>query len=78
MSFSISITGHSNEKHNAAVQEAVDAALDVLVTVPGITATVSGYSNDGESVTLTGVLPVPQPEPTPEPAQEADVTTATE
>jgi hypothetical protein len=60
MSFSIGITGHSSNPHNQAVQDAVDAALETLEGVEGLTATVTGYSNDGEgSVTLTGSLPRP-------------------
>lgn len=58
MSYSISISGHSGEPHNHEVQEAVDAALAILDIVPGMSATVSGYSNDGTgNITLVGKLP---------------------
>ncbi len=44
MSFSVSISGHSSKPHNAAVQAAVEAAVEALKKVPGMNATVSGYT----------------------------------
>jgi hypothetical protein len=54
LSFSISIAGHSNSPHNQAVREAVEAALERLKQVPGLTGSVSGYSweNDSDKIDL--------------------------
>jgi hypothetical protein len=73
MSFSISISGHSGEKHNAEVNEAFTAAVTALNKIPGVTGTASGYSNDGESITFSTNLGVDANTATPEssPTEEA-------
>ena len=46
MSFSISISGHSSEPHNAKVKEVFEQAVRDLKAMPG--ATLGGYFNSGD------------------------------
>jgi flavin-binding protein dodecin len=66
VSFSINISGHSNEKHNEAVQEAVAQAEAVLEAIPGVSYSLSGYSNDGEEITFSNQVAPPEPEAQPD------------
>ncbi len=54
MSFSISLSGHSSEPHNAAVANAFRDAVRALRAVPGMSITGSGSTSDATgSITLT-------------------------
>jgi hypothetical protein len=53
MSFQISISGHSSGPHNDAVKAVFEQAIKDLRKIPSSTISGSGYSNDGESITLS-------------------------
>ena len=63
MTFSISVSGSSSKPHNAAVQAGVEALVAELEKVPGLTASVGGYTwdNGGQEnrVDLTRTISVP-------------------
>lgn len=59
MSFSVSISGSSSAPHTPAVAKAIDAVVEELSKVEGLTGSVSGYSWDSgaEQVTFSRTLP---------------------
>lgn len=57
MGFQVTISGGSPGPHNDAVHAAIQAASAELAKVPGLTATISGYSNDGTgNLQLSGTI----------------------
>lgn len=66
MSFQVTFSGHSNATHTPAVVKAIDAVVEELNKVEGLTGSVGGYSWDSgaEKVEFSRTLqgPVKPPE----------------